>query len=219
MFPVRPEESRLSSVNVQVDRYLSEGCGRCPLGGTPQCKVHRWPDELKALRSIAVQSGLTEELKWGVPCYTYQKHNVAIIAAFREYCSISFFKGVLLDDPQGILHSPGENSQAAKLIRFTSLRQVTASKDTLADYIRRAIEIEAGGLKVEFKAKSELVLPIELEQKLDDLPALRTAFMSLTPGRQSGYILYFKAAKQSKTRQSRIEKCIPAILEGRGLHD
>jgi uncharacterized protein YdeI (YjbR/CyaY-like superfamily) len=206
-------------VNVQVDRYLSEGCGRCPLGGTPQCKVHRWPDELKALRSIAVQSGLTEELKWGVPCYTYQKHNVAIIAAFREYCSISFFKGVLLDDPDGMLQSPGENSQAVRLMRFTSVAEIKAKKRALTEFLRKAIELEQAGLKVDFKAKSELVFPEELEIKMNALPALRSAFTSLTPGRQRGYILYFTAAKQAQTRHSRIEKCLPAILEGRGLHD
>jgi uncharacterized protein YdeI (YjbR/CyaY-like superfamily) len=206
-------------LNPKVDLYFLEGCGRCPLGGTPECNVHKWPKEMQRLRSIAIDCGLVEEVKWGVPCYTFEKSNVAIVAAFKEYCSISFFKGALLEDPKQALVKPGENSQAARLVKFTTLKQVVALEPVLKELIKQAIEVERKGLKVDFKAKTELEIPDELQTKFDQLPALKSAFHSLTPGRQRGYILHFTSAKQSKTRESRIEKCIPAILEGRGFHD
>lgn len=206
-------------LNPKVDKYLADGCGRCPLMATPQCKVNAWPKELKQLRMIVLDCGLTEEVKWGVPCYTYEKNNVLVVSAFKEYSSLSFFKGALLRDPNGILVKPGENSQSARLVRFTSVREIKALEPILKSYILEAIEVEKNGLKVDFKAKTELVIPEELQKKFDALPALQAAFTSLTPGRQRGYILHFSAAKQSKTREARIEKCIPQILEGRGMMD
>ena len=205
--------------NPQVDQYLTDGCGRCPLGGTPRCKVHTWPDELNELRRIVQECGLTEELKWGVPCYTSEKKNIAIVSAFKEYCSLSFFKGALLRDEQGILTSPGENSQSARQIRFTSVEEITPLESILKDYLREAMEVEKSGQKVDFKAKSELTLPDELQAMFRKLPALESAFRALTPGRQRGYVLFFSSAKQPQTRAARIEKHIPRILEGLGMHD
>ena len=205
--------------NAKIDHYLQEGCGRCPLGGTPECKVHTWQKELQLLREIMLACGLTEELKWKVPCYTIDGGNVAIVSAYKEHAAISFFQGALLSDTHSILERPGENSQAARVIRFTTLRAIREIAPVLKQYIREAIKIRQSGLKVDFKAKDELVIPAELERKLDSLPALRSAWEALTPGRQRGYVLYFSAAKQSKTRESRIEKYAPAILEGRGMHD
>lgn len=205
--------------NAQIDLYLQEGCGRCPLGGTPECKVHYWPEELKLLRAIVLDCGLTEELKWKVPCYTIDGHNVAIVSALNAHACISFFKGCLLADPQQLLEKPGENCQAARVVRFTSAKDVHKATAALKQLIQQAIEVERSGLKVDFKAKNELVLPDELLKKLEERPALRTAWEKLTPGRQRGYVLFFSAAKQSKTREARIEKYSPSILEGRGMHD
>lgn len=171
------------------------------------------------LRKIALDCGLTEELKWKVPCYTFEGHNVAIVSAFKDYASLSFFKGALLSDPQELLEKAGENSQAARLIRFTDVTAIRELMPVLKELIGDAIKVERSGLKVECKAKNELVIPDELERKFESLPALRVAFTALTPGRQRGYVLFFSAAKQSKNREARIEKCMPQILEGRGLHD
>ena len=209
----------MTTMNPKVDDYLKEGCGRCSLGGTPACKVHDWQKELKLLRDVMLKSGLTEERKWGVPCYTIDGRNVAIVSALKDHAVISFFKGALLKDSQQILKKPGENCQAARVIRFTSVSAIREILPLLKETIREAIQVEQSGLKVDFKAKHELVIPEELESKLEAMPALRSAWESLTPGRQRGYVLHFSAAKQSKTRESRIEKYIPSILEGRGLHD
>ena len=206
-------------MNPKVNSYLIDGCGRCPLGGTPECKVHNWPKELKYLRNIVLECGLTEELKWGVPCYTYKNANVAVVSAFKEYCSLSFFKGALLKDAEGLLVSPGENSQAARQFKFTSVKQIEEIEALIRAYVYEAIEVEKAGLKVNFKQKDELVYPEELQQKFDDNPTLNKAFEALTPGRKRGYIIHFTQPKQSKTRVSRIAKCIPKILEGKGFFD
>jgi uncharacterized protein YdeI (YjbR/CyaY-like superfamily) len=206
-------------LNPQIDAYLADGCGRCPLGGTPECKVHDWQPELKLLRKIVLGCGLTEELKWKVPCYTFEKNNILTVAAFKEFCSINFFKGALLQDAEGVLVKPGENTQSGRLLRFTAVRQIRELEPIVKSYIHEAIEVEKAGLKVDFRAKHELQFPEELQVKFAALPALQAAFLGLTPGRQRGYLLFFSAAKQSKTRESRIEKCIPQILEGRGMHD
>ena len=206
-------------MNPKVDNYLIEGCGRCPLGGTPDCKVHNWQEELKQLRAILLDCGLREELKWSIPCYTFQNSNIILLSAFKEYCALSFFKGALLKDAHAVLTKPGENTQAVRLIRFTNVQEVVAMEAILRAYIYEAIEVEKAGLSVDLKEKSELVFPEEFQKKLDDVPSLRVAFEALTPGRQRGYILHFSAPKQSKTREARVEKCMQQIFDGKGLHE
>lgn len=205
-------------MNPEVDIYFQEGCGRCPLGGTADCKVHAWPQELSLLRQIVLECGLTEERKWGAPCYSFQGKNVLMIAALKASACLSFFKGSLLSDEKQLLEKPGKNSQAARLFRFTKLDQIVESKDYIKACIFEAIEIEKEGRKVEFKSNPE-PMPDELLQILEKDPLLKAAFEGLTPGRQRGYILHISQAKQSKTRIARIEKCSPMILNGIGLHD
>ena len=209
----------MTNMTTDVDQYLLEGCGRCSLGGTPDCKVHKWPQELRKLRSIALECGLTEESKWGVPCYTFQGTNISIVSAMKDYCSISFFKGVLLQDAHGILEKPGPNSQSDRLLKFTSLQEILDIEDTIKAYIFEAIEVEKAGLKVEFKAKDELEYPEELLTKFSEQPELKKAFEALTSGRKRGYVLHFTQPKQSQTRTNRIEKLIPKIMEGKGFFD
>ena len=182
-------------------------------------KAKRWQDELEQLRMIVLDCGLTEELKWGVPCYTFQKNNVVLIHAFKEYCALLFFKGALLSDANGLLVQQTKNVQAGRQIRFTSVREVVKQKRVLKAYIHEAIEVEKAGLKVEFKKTAEFSMPEEFQNKLDELPDLKTAFDALTPGRQRAYLLYFSAPKQSQTRVSRVEKAIKKILMGKGLDD
>lgn len=180
-------------------------------------KAKKWQKEMKMLRTIVLDCGLTEELKWYQPCYTFQEHIVALISGFKDYCALAFFKGVLLKDTNRILIKPGANSQAVRQIRFTNVREVVEMAPILKAYIHEAIEVEKAGLKV--KKNTKLVIPEEFRNRLDEIPALKTAFDALTPGRQRGYILYFSAPKQSKTRESRIEKCKRKILNGKGLYD
>lgn len=207
------------NTNPEVDEYLAEGCGRCDLVGTPECKVQSWQDEIKALRKLLLECGLTEERKWGSPCYTHNGKNVVMIAAFKDNCSLSFLKGVLLKDDQGILEKPGENSQSVRFVRFTDVKQIMEQWDILKQYVFEAIEVEKAGLEVKKKDISDYEVPKEFQERLDADPELKAAFEGLTPGRQKGYLLYFSAAKQSKTRESRIEKYIPKILQGIGFHD
>ena len=209
----------MTEMNPKVDQYLMEGCGRCKFGGTPECKVHNWPEELIKLREILLACGLTEEVKWGVPCYTFEKKNIAIMSAFKEYASLSFFKGALLKDTHGLLDKPGENTQSARLIRFTDVHEIVKMEPVLKAYIHEAIEVEKAGLKVDFKGADEYSIPEEFQKKMDEMPALKEAFEALTPGRQKAYLLYFAGAKQSKTREARVEKYIPKILEGIGFYD
>ena len=182
-------------------------------------KAKKWKEEFEKLRIIILNCGLTEELKWGKPCYTFQNSNVVLIHGFKEYCAILFVKGVLLKDANGILIQQTENVQAARQIRFTNVREIVEMEPILKAYILEAIEIEKAGLEVNYKKVSEFSIPEEFQNKLDEMPALKTAFKALTPGRQRGYLLYFAAAKQSKTRESRVEKWMPQILNGKGLDD
>ena len=182
-------------------------------------KTTKWQKEFEELRRILLDSPLTEELKWGVPCYTFQKSNIALIHGFKDYCAILFVKGVLLRDPQGILIQQTENVQASRQIRFTNVQQIVALEDLLKAYIREAIEVEKSGLEVSFSKNTESIIPEELQLKFAELPALETAFKSLTPGRQRAYILFFTDPKQSKTRTSRIEKYLQHILGGKGMND
>ncbi|EAZ79912.1 YdeI/OmpD-associated family protein [Algoriphagus machipongonensis] len=204
---------------LDVDQYLTEGCGRCNLGGTPNCKVHSWTKELHLLRQIVLSSGLKEEVKWGVPTYTLNGKNVLIIAAFKDYCSINFFKGSLLKDPERILERPGENTQFSRSLKFKSVSEITELDQTIREYLFESIEVEKAGIEPEKKDKPQMMIPEELQMKLDEDPGFKEAFESLTPGRQRGYLLHFTQAKQSKTRLARIEKCIPKILMGKGLQE
>ena len=191
-------------MNPKVDGYLS--------------KAKKWQEEFEKLRMIILPSGLTEELKWGKPCYTFQDSNILIIQGFKEYCALMFCKGALLRDPKGILIQQTKHVQAARQIRFTNVREIVKMESILRAYIHEAIEAEKAGIKVHFKKNPEPI-PEELQNKLDEIPALKTAFEALTPGRQRGYILYFAAAKQSKTREARVEKWMAQILNGKGLDD
>jgi len=195
----------MNSTNPKVDFFFN--------------KTGRWQEEFEKLRTIVLDCGLTEELKWGCPCYTFQKNNIVLIHGFKEYCALLFFKGALLKDPGRILIQQTENVQAARQIRFTSLREIVKMKPILKAYIHEAIEVDKAGLKVSFKKTKEFSVPEEFQARLDETPALKTAFDALTPGRQRAYILYFSAPKQSKTRISRVEKYVPQILVGKGLDD
>jgi len=178
-----------------------------------------WQQELIQLRKIILGCGLNEELKWGTPCYTYQKKNIVLIHVFKDYCALLFFKGALLKDTHHILVQQTKNVQAARQVRCTSLKEILKLEPVLKAYIHEAVKVEEAGLKVEFKKTSEFGMPDEFQKKLKDTPALKRAFEALTPGRQRGYLLYFSRAKQAKTRAARIEKSISAILNGRGLND
>ena len=206
-------------MNPKVDVYFTAGCGRCPLMNTPECKVHNWDTELETLRMILLDCGLDEELKWSIPCYTFQKNNIILLSAFNEYCALSFFKGALLNDANGILIQQTENTQATRQIRFTDVREIIEMESIIKAYIYEAVEVEKAGLKVEFKKTSEFKMPEEFQNKLAEIPALKAAFETLTPGRQRAYILYFSQPKQTKTRESRIERCMRQILIGKGLND
>lgn len=182
-------------------------------------KEKKWPDEINKLRTIALDCGVTEELKWGCPCYTLQDRNIVLIHVFKEYCALLFFKGALLQDPNGILIQQTENVQAARQVRFTSVREIVAVKTILKAYIKEAIEVEKDGLKVELKKTSDYKMPEEFQQTLKENQALKIAFEALTPGRQRQYLFYFSQPKQSKTREARIEKSMKQILKGKGLND
>jgi uncharacterized protein YdeI (YjbR/CyaY-like superfamily) len=182
-------------------------------------KAKKWQEELEKLRTIILDCELTEEMKWGVPCYTFQKSNIVLIHVFKEYCAILFFKGALLKDANRILIQQTKNTQAGRQVRFTNAREIVEMETILKAYIYEAIEVEKAGLKVNYKKITEFIIPEEFQNKLDELPALKTAFDALTPGRQRAYILYFSEPKQSKTRESRVEKCMQHILNGKGLND
>ena len=191
--------------NPKVDAYLS--------------RTKRWREEFEKLRSIVLDCGLTEELKWGCPCYTFQQRNIVLIHGFKEYCALLFFKGALLKDASGILIQQTKNVQAARQIRFTNVREIVKLKPILKAYIKEATEVEKAGLKVNYKKTSEFNIPEEFQNTLDEMPALKTAFNALTPGRQRAYIFFFSQPKQSKTRESRVKNSIQQILNGKGLDD
>jgi uncharacterized protein YdeI (YjbR/CyaY-like superfamily) len=182
-------------------------------------KAPQWQAEFKKMRSIILDCGLTEELKWGVPCYTLEKRNVVLMHGFKEYCALLFVKGALLQDAAGILIQQTANVQAARQVRFTSIREIVEREPVLKAYLHEAIEVEKAGLKVPYKKTAEFNMPEEFINQLEDVPGLQDAFEALTPGRQRAYLLYFAAPKQAKTRVARIEKCTPQILKGKGLND
>jgi uncharacterized protein YdeI (YjbR/CyaY-like superfamily) len=194
-----------AGMNPKVDEFLR--------------KAKQWQAEFEKLRRIVLDCSLTEELKWGQPCYTFQRKNIVIIHGFKEYCALLFFKGALLNDAHGILIQQTENVQSARQVRFTRVREIAELEPILKAYIHEAVEVEKAGLKVNYKKATEFTVPEEFQEKLDELPALKAAFEALTPGRQRAYILHFSAAKQSKTRASRVEECMKKILKGKGLND
>ncbi|HNW85760.1 MAG TPA: YdeI/OmpD-associated family protein [Candidatus Limiplasma sp.] len=191
--------------NPKVDLFLS--------------KTKRWRTELDALRNLLLSSELTEDLKWGKPCYTLNGANVALLYEFKESAAIGFLKGALLPDPAGILVAPGENSQSMRMVKVTDPQQIATLAPVLKDYLAQAIAVEKAGLSVEFQKSAPAEMPAEFQQRLEDTPGLKAAFEALTPGRQRAYLLHFGAAKQSQTRAARVEKCIPDILSGKGLND
>jgi uncharacterized protein YdeI (YjbR/CyaY-like superfamily) len=182
-------------------------------------RAGKWQEEFKELRRIVLDCGLTEELKWGVPCYTVDDRNVVLIHGFKEYCAILFVKGALLKDPGGILIIQTENVQSARQVRFTNVDEIVELEPALTHYIHEAIAVEKAGLKVPLKKTEEYAVADEFQKQLDENPALQEAFDALTPGRQRAYLFYFSAPKQSKTREARVEKAIPQILAGKGLND
>lgn len=182
-------------------------------------KLKEWKEEFELLREIVLDCELTEDFKWMHPCYTFDNKNIVLIHGFKEYCALLFHKGALLKDPHGLLIQQTENVQAGRQIRFTNAQEINDLQLILKTYIDEAIEVEKAGLKVEYKKHADFVIPEELENKFVEIPDLKTAFEALTPGRQRGYILFFSSAKQSKTRESRIEKYIPHILDGKGMDD
>jgi uncharacterized protein YdeI (YjbR/CyaY-like superfamily) len=194
-----------SRMNPKVDFYFK--------------KAQTWQEEFEKLRTIVLDCGLTEELKWGCPCYTFEKSNIVLIHGFKEYCALLFMKGALLKDAKGILIQQTANVQAARQIRFTNVREIVGMEPILKAYIHEAIEVEKAGLKVKLKKPAEFKVAEEFQTRLDKMLALKKAFGALTPGRQRGYLLYFSGAKQSKTREARVEKCLPRILKGKGLDD
>ena len=195
----------MDNMNTKVDFYFN--------------KSKKWQAELEQLRMMVLDCLLAEELKWGVPCYTFQHNNILLIHTFKEYCAVLFFKGALLQDAEGILVQQTENVQAARQIRFTSVQQIVDMEATLKAYIYEAIEVEKAGLNVELKKTTEFSIPEEFQHKLAEIPALKTAFYALTPGRQRAYLLHFSAPKQAKTREARIEKWLQQMLDGKGLDD
>ena len=195
----------MSNLNPKVEFYFS--------------KAKKWQKEMEKLRMIILNCQLIEDLKWGVPCYTLQKNNIVLIHAFKDYCALLFFKGVLLNDANGILVQQTENVQSARQIRFTNIDDIIKLETTLKTYVYEAIEIEKAGLKVNLKKNTELIFPEEFQNKINEMTDLKNAFDSLTPGRQRAYNLFFSSPKQSKTRELRIKKCIPLILKGKGLND
>lgn len=202
----------------RVEDYFSDGCGRCSLFATPACKVNFWREQLLIARSIIQECGLKEEAKWGAPCYTLEEKNILMLSALKDWVIISFFKGALLEDPAGMLVRPGENSQAARMLKFRDSKEIIDKKEQIKAFIAQAIDIEKQGKKVEFKKELD-PLPLELLDKFEEYPELEKAFFSLTPGRQRGYILFFSQPKQSQTRINRIEKYLDKILQGEGMHD
>ena len=194
-----------NGMNPAVDFYFS--------------KDKNWQEEINQLRMVVLDCGLTEELKWGCPCYTFQKSNIVLIHVFKEYCALLFFKGALLNNSKSMLIQQTENVQAARQVRFTNIKEIVKAEKILKAFVYEAIEVEKAGLKVNLKKPEEFTIAEEFKKKLDKNPALKTAFKALTPGRQRAYLLHFSQPKQSKTRESRIEKCIQQMLNGKGLND
>jgi uncharacterized protein YdeI (YjbR/CyaY-like superfamily) len=195
----------MSPSNPAVDAYVA--------------KARPWQDEIARLRAVLLAANLVEDFKWGKPCYTHDGSNIVLIMPLKDSCTLLFTKGALMKDPKGLLVQPGENSQSARQMRFVSMAEITRLEKSLKSYLKEAVSVEAAGLKVDFKKSTDLVYPKEFQDKLDRNSALREAFLKLTPGRQRQYHLHFTGAKQAATRESRVDKAIPLILDGVGLND
>lgn len=203
---------------IDVDAYLRDGCGRCEHYKTPACKVHRWADVLEELRKLVLASGLEEQVKWGQPCYSLEGKNVVMIAAFKESCALSFFKGAALADEDGLLESPGPNSRFARFLKFRSSKDIKARRKAAERFLQEAIALERAGKRVEPAAAIE-EMPEELARRLAGDPALNRAFLALTPGRRRSHVLHISGAKQSATREKRVERCAKEIAAGRGFNE
>lgn len=202
-----------------IETYFEEGCGRCSKMATPLCRVRTWENELQLLRSIILECGLVEELKWSHPCYTFNKKNIVILGTTKANCVLGFFKGVLLEDSQKILVAQTENMQSARQLQFTNTEQIVNLENTIKAYIFEAIEVEKSGVKVPIKEPISIAIPEEFQYFLDMDEELKIAFEGLTPGRQKGYLLHFSEPKQSKTKTARVEKWMNQIKRGKGMHD
>lgn len=202
-----------------IEEYFTDGCGRCKHFKTPQCKIHLWPVELQIMRELCLEVGLNEELKWSQPVYTWNGKNIVIIAVFKNYCALGFFKGVLMSDPHGLLSFAGENSNSSKLYKIEKTDDLLNSVDVLRDYLKEAIEIEKSGAKIVSKSMEDYDVPEELTAYFQSDSDFEKAFKSLTPGRQRGYLMHFNQAKQSKTRTARIEKYRDKIFAGKGFQE
>lgn len=205
--------------NPKVEKFLIDGCMQCKLGATPACKIHGWRSGLDFLRNLILNCGLKEDFKWMHPCYTFEGKNIVLMHVFNGYCALLFPKGVLLNDKYSILIQQTENSQTARQLRFKNLEEIVAQENIIKEYIFDAVELENSGVKVQFKKTEDFVIPEELEFQFQQLPSLKQAFYSLTPGRQRGYLIHFAQPKQSATRTSRIEKQFDRIMNGKGLND
>jgi uncharacterized protein YdeI (YjbR/CyaY-like superfamily) len=201
-----------------IDEYFSIGCGRCDKGNTPDCKVHTWAAELAALRNIALNAGLVEELKWSQPTYTLNGGNVIMVSALKDGAFISFLRGSLLTDPENILQKPGANSNIARVIRFKNVSDIKELEPIITKYIEEAVKLVKDGKKVDVTPK-ELTLPVELTNRMEEDASLKEAFLALTPGRQRSHVLHISSAKQAATRVNRVEKCIPKIYDGLGFNE
>jgi uncharacterized protein YdeI (YjbR/CyaY-like superfamily) len=208
----------MTQPNPQIDQFLLEGCMRCSLGATPACKVLLWTDILEFLRQLILETELQEERKWGVPTYSLNGKNVVMLGVFKDSCVLSFIKGQLLPDPKGLLVLPGPNSREGRILRFTKLNQATLLENEIRYFLQEVFQVERSGKKAA-PSSSPQKLPDELLEKFAEHPGLESAFLALTPGRQRGYLIHFSGAKQSPTRLSRIEKCIPKIFAGKGMMD
>lgn len=206
-------------MKTDANRFFSDGCGRCLYFATPDCRVNTWKKELAALRSILLESGLKEEVKWSHPCYTWNGKNIVLLRANKEHCVMGFFKGALMKDPAKILKAQTENMQSVRLFITSDNKEVSRLKPILLSYIAEAIELEKSGKKVQLKQASDYPVPAELDAAFKKTPKLKSAFYSLTPGRQKGYLFYISGAKQSETRTARVERYREKILSGKGMDD
>lgn len=205
-------------MNKSAEEYFIDGCGRCKFAATPRCKVNKWQRELQLLRSILLDSELKEDCKWGVPCYTLNGKNVVILSALKDYCTLAFFKGILMEDKYQLLQKPGENSEQSRVLKFTNEESVINNAEAIEFYINEAVRIEKSGKKLP-PNNSMPQIPNELETYFDENAMFKTAFQNLTLGKQKAYIIYFNSSAKPETRKARIEKYIPEILKGKGIND